>query len=83
VRCRSWVGGPGHRPCDGASAVYGPDGSMLCHADPGRDTVIFADFEPDTLARVRGWLRMLAEQRAANAAGPEGPAHEVPGYEMH
>ncbi|MFI8089774.1 carbon-nitrogen hydrolase family protein [Streptomyces sp. NPDC086080] len=63
------LGGPVHRPCDGAGAVYGPDGATVSHAEPGQDTVLFADLDPRTLTRVRGHLRMLAEHRAAVASG--------------
>ncbi|MEU2298839.1 carbon-nitrogen hydrolase family protein [Streptomyces antibioticus] len=59
------VGGPADRPCDGTSAVYGPDGGTLSRAPAGRDATILADLDPENLARVRGRLRMLAERRAS------------------
>lgn len=57
--------GPAHRPCNGTSAVYGPDGGTVSHAEAGRDTTVLADLEPRAIAHVRGYLRMLAEHRAA------------------
>ncbi|MEU2597380.1 carbon-nitrogen hydrolase family protein [Streptomyces hirsutus] len=59
------IEGPGHRPCNGAGAVYGPDGGTVSHAGAGRDTVLLADLEPKAVAHVRGYLRMLAEHRAS------------------
>jgi predicted amidohydrolase len=62
------LGGPVHRPCNGAGAVYGPDGATVSQAEPGQDTVFFATLHPGTITGIRGHLRMLAEHRDSMAA---------------
>lgn len=64
------VGGPKHRPCSGGTAVYGPDGSTICQLKTNREGVLIADLDPQELARVRGFLRMLEECRSAASSGP-------------
>ncbi|MFS8198520.1 carbon-nitrogen hydrolase family protein [Streptomyces sp. CWNU-52B] len=65
--------GPAHRPCDGLSAVYGPDGGTVSHAGPGQNTVLLADLEPKAVTEARVHLRMLAEQRSLRLASPVDP----------
>lgn len=65
------VGGPGDRPCDGASAVHGPDSATVAQAGSGRDALLLADLDPRALARVRGRLRMVEECRARASAASQ------------
>ncbi|MGW7298171.1 carbon-nitrogen hydrolase family protein [Streptomyces sp. NPDC054829] len=62
--------GPAQRPCAGAGAVYAPDGSTVAEAEPGADTILYADLTPKALSDTRRHLRMLAEYRASLSAGP-------------
>ncbi|MFF5444125.1 carbon-nitrogen hydrolase family protein [Streptomyces sp. NPDC012888] len=60
------VGGPADRPCAGGSLVFAPDSTPLARAaTPAREQVLTADLDPGAIARVRGFLHMLAEHRAA------------------
>ncbi|PRY30735.1 putative amidohydrolase [Pseudosporangium ferrugineum] len=61
------VGGPAHRPCAGAGSVWAPDGARIASAGRTRERLLVADLDPASLARVRGFLRMLAE-----VGGPGG-----------
>ncbi|MGI3224318.1 carbon-nitrogen hydrolase family protein [Streptomyces sp. GTA36] len=61
------VGGPDHRRCDGGTAVYGPDGSTICRAEPGQ-TTLHVELDPKEIARVRVFLRMLTECRTTTAS---------------
>ncbi|WP_431924553.1 carbon-nitrogen hydrolase family protein [Micromonospora wenchangensis] len=58
------VGGPPERPCRGGSALWGPDGRRLGVRRGDREGMLSHDLDPAELARVRGFLRMLAQVRA-------------------
>lgn len=68
------VGGPGHRPCDGGTTVYGPDGTALTRSGSARETTLHTRLDPEEITRVRAFLRMLQEHRTGLAA----PAVEEP-----
>jgi predicted amidohydrolase len=58
------VGGPATRPTRGGSVVYAPDGTLVAGAGTDKEGTILADLDPSRMAEVRGFLRMLDEQRA-------------------
>lgn len=58
------VGGPATRPTRGGSVVYAPDGTLVAGAGTEREGTILADLDPNRMAEIRGFLRMLDEQRA-------------------
>jgi predicted amidohydrolase len=55
------VAGPPHRPCSGGTAVYAPDGTTTGRVPVDREEVLLVDLVPTEIARVRSFLRMLAE----------------------
>ncbi|MFE7032840.1 carbon-nitrogen hydrolase family protein [Streptomyces sp. NPDC057621] len=59
------VGGPADRPCNGTSAVYGPDGGITACTAPGDGRPVLADLDPQAVLSTRAYLRMLAECRDA------------------
>lgn len=58
------VGGPESRPTNGGSAVYAPDGTRTEGEIASGEQTILAELDPARMARVRGFLHMLAEERA-------------------
>ncbi|WP_261720077.1 carbon-nitrogen hydrolase family protein [Streptomyces sp. FZ201] len=63
------LGGPAHRPCAGAAAVYAPDGSTEAEAEAEGDTILYADLTPRIITDTRVHLRMLGEYRASLPTG--------------
>lgn len=57
------VGGPAHRPANGASAVFAPDGTRVGSSPGAAAETILADLDFAALARVRSFLHMLEEVR--------------------
>ncbi|MFE6411394.1 carbon-nitrogen hydrolase family protein [Streptomyces sp. NPDC057837] len=68
------VGGPAARPTRGGSVVYAPDGTLLAGAGTDEERTIVADLDPRRMAEVRGFLRMLDEQRSRSGRTATAPA---------
>lgn len=63
------VGGPSNRPVAGDSAVFGPDGAVVARAQPAEDEQsIVVELQPEPISRMRGFLHMLAEEKASRRA---------------
>ncbi|RAJ71311.1 putative amidohydrolase [Streptomyces sp. Amel2xB2] len=64
------VGGPTDRPCDGGSALFGPDGATVARTRDAHETTLHAVLDPGDIARTRTVLRMLAECRTEQGKRP-------------
>ncbi|MEU5773408.1 carbon-nitrogen hydrolase family protein [Streptomyces venezuelae] len=63
-------GGPVDRRTGGASAIYGPDGSLVDIATADGEQVLVGELEPQRIASTRSFLRML-EERSRTTVEPE------------
>ncbi|WP_149827668.1 carbon-nitrogen hydrolase family protein [Streptomyces tailanensis] len=73
------VGGPSNRPTAGDSAVFAPDGTVVARAQPSdSEQTVVVELDPGRIERVRGFLHMLAEEKALRQVRKSSDSSSVP-----